>query len=399
MSRFHSYILSATKIIETYDGGKPLMYHLKSFFSAEKKYGSRDRKMIASLCYSFFRIGQALKNASTEERILAGLFLSETKNNEILALLRPLLNEQVFLPVMDKLFLLGIRPGDIFPFTEQLADEIVKEQFVLSFLKQPDLYLRMRPGKEKQVTDILNETVIPFEKLEDDCLRVSNNTSLETVLKINKQVVIQDSNSQLVLNFLKANPGFFAGKGKVNAWDCCAASGGKSILLYDILKGQVRLTVSDIRENILLNLGKRFQEAGININRKFTTDLSKTTSLPAADFFSLIICDAPCTGSGTWGRTPEQLFYFDEHLIKDYSEKQKKIVSNIIPHIEAGGLLFYITCSVFKKENEEVVDFIKEKFHLQLMQMEYLKGYDKKADTMFVAVFSHHSDLVKMSAM
>ena len=75
-------------------------------------------------------------------------------------------------------------------------------------------------------------------------------------------------------------------------------------------------------------------------------------------------------------------------MIEEYANKQKKIASNTIPQLQEGGLFFYITCSVFKKENEEIVSFIKEKFHLQLLQMELLKGSDKKADTMFVAVFT-----------
>ena len=52
-----------------------------------------------------------------------------------------------------------------------------------------------------------------------------------------------------------------------------------------------------------------------------------------------------------------------------------------------GGLFFYITCSVFKTENEDVATALIQKFHLQLLQMEYLKGYERQADTMFVAVF------------
>ena len=54
--------------------------------------------------------------------------------------------------------------------------------------------------------------------------------------------------------------------------------------------------------------------------------------------------------------------------------------------LEPEGYLLYITCSVFKKENEEVVEFIKEKFNLHIIKMELLKGYDKKADTMFAAL-------------
>ena len=72
--------------------------------------------------------------------------------------------------------------------------------------------------------------------------------------------------------------------------------------------------------------------------------------------------------------------------IETYSVLQKKIVSNVIPQIRPGGMFIYITCSVFKKENEENVYFIKENFHLELKQMEILKGYDQKADSMFVAV-------------
>jgi 16S rRNA (cytosine967-C5)-methyltransferase len=66
---------------------------------------------------------------------------------------------------------------------------------------------------------------------------------------------------------------------------------------------------------------------------------------------------------------------------------KKKIVSNIIPHLRYGGHLLYITCSVFKRENEEIVDYVKQKFHLEIIKMELLKGYDKKADTMFTSLF------------
>ena len=68
---------------------------------------------------------------------------------------------------------------------------------------------------------------------------------------------------------------------------------------------------------------------------------------------------------------------------------QIKIASNAIPYLQNGGLFFYITCSVFKQENEDVVAALKQKFHLQVLQMEYLKGYEVHADTMFVGVLSN----------
>jgi len=57
-----------------------------------------------------------------------------------------------------------------------------------------------------------------------------------------------------------------------------------------------------------------------------------------------------------------------------------------LPSLKAGGFLLYITCSVFKKENEEIAAFIQEELKQNLIAIKILEGYTKKADTMFVAL-------------
>lgn len=392
MSRYHSYLNAAAGLIQEYAAGKPFSLYLRSFFAANKKYGSRDRKIIASLCYAYFRAGHAFPNMEIHEKLVKSLFLCENKNNDLVLFFDPVLHGKITADITGKLNLLQLKPAAFFPFADELSKEINADLFSISMLKQPDLFLRCRPGKAQPVKDKLNSAKIDFKEEEPGCLRVNNNSPIDKTLVLNSEVVIQDYNSQKVLDYTDKLPAGYFNAG-IYAWDCCAASGGKSILLHDKTSGKISITVSDIRENILSNLRTRFKEAGIKIEKSFTADLAAAKQKINEEKYGIIICDAPCSGSGTWSRTPEQLFCFDESTIAAFAERQKKIVSNIIAHLDSGSLFFYITCSVFEKENESVVSFITSQLSnndrpLQLREMKYLRGYEKAADTMFVAVFS-----------
>ncbi|GAB2825539.1 RsmB/NOP family class I SAM-dependent RNA methyltransferase [Ferruginibacter profundus] len=394
--RYQSYLNTSKRLLELYKGEEPFASYLKKFFAANKKYGSKDRKYIASLCYAYFRLGKAAATGSVEDNILTGLFLSETIYNEVIHFFKPEWDEWIGKPLEEKIALISFSAKEIFPFKEELTAAVSHSKFCESFLQQPKLFLRVRPNKKNIVVQKLQKAKIPLALMDEDCIALSNATKLDEVIETDREAVIQDYNSQQVFNFLK---GFAIGKAAVTAWDCCAASGGKSILLFDILKKNIELTVSDIRLSILLNLHQRFNKAGIKNYNYFLGDLNtpgfKFPALTAKGTqgvlplynYQLIVCDAPCTGSGTWSRTPENLFYFKPEIIAEFTQRQKQIVTNVIPYLQTEGLFFYITCSVFKEENEEVAHFIKEKFNLQILHMELLKGYDIKADSMFVAVF------------
>ena len=385
MSRYYSYINSAKGILSIYRGEEPLSSFLKKYFSANKKYGSKDRKQIAHLVYCFFRLGKVVMNTSIEEKILIALFVCSTESNEILAALKPDWNEKCKLPLNEKLLVINssLLISEVFPWKEELSEGIDQEKFCGSFFIQPDLFLRLRPGKEKMVIERLQQAGIDFKMIAETCLALPNASQIDAIVELDKESVIQDHNSQRTGEFIKS--GILNLKSEITVWDCCAGSGGKSIMAYDI-NPKIELTVSDTRESILVNLQKRFAKAGIKNYKSIIADLAGPNFQFSTFNFQLVIADVPCTGSGTWSRTPEQLYFFNERRIEEYSVLQKKIVSNVIPHLKSGGSFVYITCSVFKKENEEIITFIKENFHLKLKQMEVLKGYDKKADSMFIAV-------------
>ncbi|MBL0883296.1 MAG: Fmu (Sun) domain-containing protein [Chitinophagaceae bacterium] len=386
MMRFQSYFNTAVSLIQGYNGSQPLVHYLKAYFTQEKKHGAKDRKYITHLCYSYYRLGHALKELTVKERLKIALFFAEKTPGYWSGLYKPdwVKNWEVDLEqrvgFIEQLYpIFSIQ--HIYPWKDEMSAGVDLPSLSIGEFTQPDLFIRVRPGFETIVRTKLNDADIPFQDLSDSILALSNGTKLDNILEIDKEVVIQDLNSQRVKLLLPAQL-----PSPVRVWDCCAASGGKSILVHDYLQ-QVSLTVSDARSSILYNLKQRFDRAGIEQYDAFIADLSVSTFTFTGEPYDLIICDAPCTGSGTWSRTPEQLAFFSTDKITLYTALQKKISQNVAKAIKPGGYLLYITCSLFKRENEEIVKQLLE-YHdfLELVVQQLMTGYHQKSDTMFAAL-------------
>lgn len=393
--KFFAHLNTAVQVLSQYQGKQPFGIFIKDFFRQDKKYGSRDRKNISHLCYCYFRLGKAMPDVPVVDRVVMGLLLCSAAPNDMLGQLRPEWNELAGLPVEEKVAMLsrsipgGVATPRVFPWKDALSERVNYAAFCHSFFVQPHLFLRVRPGQQAAVTRKLEAAGISYSVPMADCLALPNSSRVDEVIVLNREAVIQDLSSQRVGDFLRAVPAVYDEGGNrksgLKVWDCCAASGGKSILAWDVL-GRIDLTVSDIRESIIANLKKRLAEAGIKGYHAFVADLgSPGTVLPALGP-DLIIADVPCSGSGTWSRTPEQLYYFEEPAIGQYSDLQKRIAGRVLSQLRTGGYLLYITCSVFREENEGVVAFLQQQHSVEVLKMGLLKGYDQQADTMFAAL-------------
>ena len=371
------------RLLEEYPAETPLSKFLPGFYRQNKQMGSTDRKVASRLIYNYFRLGAALPELPSEDRLIVAEFLCNSQVNSFLQHFKPEWAACVGFTLDEKLALVktaykDFKLADVFPWSNQISEGIDKEAFLKSFFVQPDLFIHVHNGYDHLVKAELNKAEVAFKDEGNGCFALPNGTRLETIFPTQHWFEVQDYSSQQTANFFKPNKWD-------QWWDACAASGGKSLLLHE-MEPDIKLVVSDIRESILANLDERFQQAGLRKYQKKLLDLTQNPDQEMHDYaFDGIILDAPCSGSGTWGRTPEMIAQFHPSKIEFFQRLQKSIAQNVARLLKPGKPLIYITCSAFKSENEDVVNFLVKELGLKLEEQAVLTGYENKADTMFVA--------------
>lgn len=381
--RVEHQIRAFEQLLQSYNGVMPLHRHLFAYFKQNKQMGSSDRRWATRYIYSYFRLGKALADVDTLHRLAIADFLCNETTSLIIAQFLPELANQIHLAVANKIGLVKEKYPlfdlrHVFSFNANLSDQIDQQAFLQSFFIQPDLFIRVKSTHIQAVINQLQENDIMVKEIGDTTLALPNGTKLEQVITDPRLYQIQDLSSQQTGAYFEPNKYDYW-------WDACAASGGKSLLLHS-LEPNIELLVSDVRENSLNNLQERFQLAGLKKYHLKAMDLLQNNDQILHHYeFDGILLDAPCSGSGTWGRTPEMLYFFEQYKIDNYVKLQKGIAANVIKYLKKDKPLIYMTCSVFKAENEDVVNYLTTNFDLKLDRMELIKGYKDKADSMFVA--------------
>jgi 16S rRNA (cytosine967-C5)-methyltransferase len=159
---------------------------------------------------------------------------------------------------------------------------------------------------------------------------------------------IQDEGSQLVAEI--------AGRGN-RILDCCAAPGGKAAILAENNPG-AEITACDISESRLNAMRRSFARDPVTAG--IECELADATRLHVwndhRENFDLILCDAPCSGTGTLARNPEIKLRLAPEELKRQQERQIAILRSAYRVLAPGGRLVYSTCSLEPEENREVID-------------------------------------------
>jgi 16S rRNA (cytosine967-C5)-methyltransferase len=139
-------------------------------------------------------------------------------------------------------------------------------------------------------------------------------------------------------------------------WDCCAAPGGKTRILSH-RHPEATILATDIHPARVAALRGRLLDKAPNVR----TVLSDATTLPASEgSFDLILCDVPCSGTGTLSRNPEIKYRIQPSDLSRQSKRQTEILEAALGRLAPGGCLLYSTCSLEPEENEHVVANVLE---------------------------------------
>ncbi len=159
----------------------------------------------------------------------------------------------------------------------------------------------------------------------------------------------QDEGSQLI-GEIAACAGEDPGHKAKTILDCCAAPGGKTLILAE-RNPQARIVACESSPQRLAQLRKRLGAYAGRVECR----LADATMLDEGSAFDLALADAPCSGTGTLGRNPEIRHRLRPEDLPRQAERQRAILRAALRAVRPGGRAVYSTCSLEVEENEQVV--------------------------------------------
>ncbi len=141
--------------------------------------------------------------------------------------------------------------------------------------------------------------------------------------------------------------------------DCCAAPGGKSCYLAEIMGGTGRVQAWDLHEHRTALIAAQARRLGLENIRPMTRDASKPRE-DLAGTLDGVLLDAPCTGTGMMAEKPDIKLRVTMESLQELQNLQALLLETVSEYVRPGGTLVYSTCSLLKKENtEQVKRFLK----------------------------------------
>lgn len=246
--------------------------------------------------------------------------------------------------------------------------EIVNEIIVGYQKKYVSLRINTLKTTYEEVISILDNNQILYEQVPwyNNALIITNvNEDIIRSLTIYNEGKIYLQSLSSMLPPLYLNP-----KENELILDMAAAPGGKTTEIATITNNKAMITAIERNKIRAEKLKYNLELQGAKKVSVLTID---SRNLDEYFMFDKILLDAPCSGSGTLITNNINEKYFNLDLINNSSKTQISLLEEAIKHLKVNGELIYSTCSILKSENEEVINYILNKYpNLQLVKLNIL---------------------------
>jgi 16S rRNA C967 or C1407 C5-methylase (RsmB/RsmF family)/NOL1/NOP2/fmu family ribosome biogenesis protein len=156
--------------------------------------------------------------------------------------------------------------------------------------------------------------------------------------------------------------------------DLCAAPGGKSTLIQSLITAHSLLVSNEViktRSTILQENITKWGGANVVVTNNDPKDFGKL-----ANYFDVMVTDAPCSGSGLFRRDPLAIEEWSEGNVLLCSQRQQRIVAEALPALKKHGMLVYCTCSYSIEEDEAVIDWLCDEFAVESVSLTIDEGWN-----------------------
>lgn len=153
----------------------------------------------------------------------------------------------------------------------------------------------------------------------------------------------------------------------IKVLDLCAAPGGKSTHIQSLISKESFLVCNDVirsRANVLKDNIIKWGCENVVVTNNDPRDFSKLEN-----YFDVIVVDAPCSGSGLFRRDITAINEWSENNVQLCSQRQQRILADVLPALKKDGILIYSTCSYSIEEDEDIMDWITNEFSLTNQQL------------------------------
>ncbi|MDR1673848.1 MAG: 16S rRNA (cytosine(967)-C(5))-methyltransferase RsmB [Oscillospiraceae bacterium] len=262
-------------------------------------------------------------------------------------------------------------PQSLIDMLKQAYGEEETVGFLDNSFQKPPVFLRLNTFVNAEIPESFKESpILP------QCYEFSGNFLATDAYK-NGLFYVQNLSSQLCAVALDPKPGD-------TVLDLCAAPGGKSFTLSQLMGGKGIIHAFDLHENRVKLIKNGAKHLNIpNITVKCGNSAEYNENIPFAD---KILCDVPCSGLGVIRRKPEIKY---REYAQELPELQYKILSNAAKYLNSGGELVYSTCTLNPCENEKVTErFLLE--HTDFKGIGFLKDLGEPFGNYTATVLPRH---------